>query len=51
MHRDTEKSSKLVPLAEATLEQGLTDPEREIKDRLRERVEGTCPDLASSILR
>lgn len=38
-------------LAEATLEQGLTDPEREIKDRLRERVESTCPDLASSILR
>ena len=38
-------------LDEATLEQGLTDPKHAIKDRLREDVEATCPDLASVIRR
>ncbi|HEX2251803.1 MAG TPA: hypothetical protein VHQ65_00885 [Thermoanaerobaculia bacterium] len=35
----------------ATLEQGLTDPERLIKDRLEDRVRAVCPDLADVILR
>lgn len=38
-------------LDEATLEQGLTDPKRAVKDRLREPVERTCPNLASVVLR
>lgn len=38
-------------LDEATLEQGLTDPKRAVKDRLREPVERTCPNLAGVVLR
>lgn len=36
---------------DATMEQGLTDPERLIKDRLEESVRRICPDRADSILR
>jgi hypothetical protein len=38
-------------LDEGALEQGLTDPKRAVKDRLREPVEKTCPNLASVVLR
>lgn len=36
---------------DATMEQGLTDPERLIKDRLEEPVRRICPDMAGGILR
>lgn len=36
---------------DATMEQGLTDPERLIKDRLEEPVRRLCPDMAGGILR
>lgn len=36
---------------QATMEKGLTDPERLIKDRLEESVRRVCPDEADSILR
>ena len=40
-----------VALDEATLEQGLTDPKRLIKDRLEEPVRRACPQMADGILR
>ncbi len=33
------------------LEEGLTEPERAIKDRLQEPVRRACPDSADAILR
>lgn len=36
---------------DATLETGLTDPERLVKDRLEEPVRRVCPDMAGGILR
>lgn len=35
----------------ATMEQGLTDPKRLVKERLAEPVGRTCPDLAPVLLR
>lgn len=36
---------------DATMEQGLTDPKRLIKDRLEEPLRRLCPDMAGGILR
>lgn len=36
---------------DATMEEGLTDPERLVKDRLEEPVRRICPDMAGGILR